>query len=84
MRCYKTLWLKTWRQVGYVYDMPVSFQVRSICEYSLLGGGIQVLNHTGREVLCGLLHKYIGQGGKCVHDTMVTKVGIQSQGGLVK
>ena len=32
-------------QVGSIYDRPVSFQVQSVCVYSLSGGGVQILNH---------------------------------------
>ena len=39
-----TLRLKTC-QVGNVYDRLVSFQVWSVCMYSLLGGGGLVVSH---------------------------------------
>ena len=69
-----TLWLKTGSsrldgkcpsQVGYVYDRPVCFQVRSVIVASLSGCGVLVLNQDKTASYSRQDVYSIGQDGKC-------------------
>ena len=74
-----TLQFKTGRQVGNVYDRPVSFQLWSVCVDVLSGGGVLVLNHDRLGSSSRQDGYSIGQDRKCdrqaieIHNRMVSR-----------
>ena len=63
-----TLQLTTWRHP--IYDGLVSFQVWSVCVYTLLGGGVKVLNHDRSGSSSRQDGNSTGQDEKCDQQTV--------------